>query len=113
MATTDTAPNTRRSANSRTREEHLEDQIARLQEDLKAITASIARISNDKVTGARQTAKSEYKQLVQSGQNVIDDVGDQASALEKQLKDTIREKPLTAVAGAIGIGFLFALLSRR
>jgi ElaB/YqjD/DUF883 family membrane-anchored ribosome-binding protein len=95
------------------REDQLEEQISRLQDDLKAVTATLARLSSEKVAEARQSAKSEYRQLVQSGQNVIDDVSDQAGALEKQIKDTIREKPLTAVAGAIGIGFLLALLSRR
>jgi ElaB/YqjD/DUF883 family membrane-anchored ribosome-binding protein len=100
-------------SNTRTREDQLEEQISRLQDDLKAVTATLARLSGEKVAEARQSAKSEYRHLVQSGQNVIDDVSDQAGALEKQIKDTIREKPLTAVAGAIGVGFLLALLSRR
>jgi ElaB/YqjD/DUF883 family membrane-anchored ribosome-binding protein len=115
--TPDLAPNRSRkpatTRPARSREDQLEDQISRLQDDLKAVTATLARLSSEKVNEARQSAKSEYRQLVQSGQDVIDSATDQAGALEKQLKDTIREKPLTAVAGAIGIGFLFALLSRR
>jgi ElaB/YqjD/DUF883 family membrane-anchored ribosome-binding protein len=99
--------------NARAREELLEEQINRLQEDLKAVTATLARLSGEKVADARRSARTEYRQLVQSGQDVIDDVSDQAGALERQIKETIREKPLTAFAGAIGIGFLLALLSRR
>ena len=53
------------------------------------------------------------RNLQRQGQHVVEDVQDQASALEKQLKDTIREKPLTAVASAVGIGFILALLSRH
>lgn len=90
----------------------LEAQIARLQADLKDIAATLGRIGNDKVTEARSTAKQEYRHALSAGQSVIDDVTDQAGALEKQLKDTIREKPLTAVAAAIGIGFVIALLTR-
>lgn len=122
MATTpDLAPNrkpsqtrasTTRSA-SKPREAQLEDQVAQLQDDLKAIAATLARLSNEKVSEVRDVARSEARHLQRQGQHVMDDVQDQASAMEKQLKDTIREKPLTAVASAVGIGFILALLSRR
>ena len=46
-------------------------------------------------------------------QTSLGSLKDQATAFEKQITDTIRERPLTSVAGAIGVGFLIALLSRR
>lgn len=98
---------------SRRSQDSLEDQVAQLREDLKGITATLAKLGNDKVGEVRDTARTEARHLARAGRRVIDDVGDQAGALETQLKDAIREKPLTAIAGAIGIGFLFALLSRR
>ena len=101
------------NASSKVREAQLEDQISQLQDDLKAIAATLARLSSDKVTEVREVAKSEARHLQRQGQHVVDDVQDQASAMEKQLKDTIREKPLTAVASAVGIGFILALLSRH
>lgn len=100
-------------ATGKAREAQLEDQVSQLQDDLKAIAATLARLSSDKVNEVRDVAKSEARHLQRQGQHVIDDVQDQASAMEKQLKDTIREKPLTAVASAVGIGFILALLSRR
>ena len=57
-------------------------------------------------------AQREVKNLVHSGQNALDDVQDEFGQLEKQIKDTIREKPLTAVAGAIALGFVLAVVSR-
>jgi len=120
MATTPdlapTAPTRRKPAaprNSRAKEQQLEDQVTQLQNDIKAIASTLARLSNEKVAEARDVARSEVKNLQQQSQHVIDDVQEQAGALEQQLKDTIREKPLTAVATAIGIGFVLALLSRR
>ena len=121
MATTsDLAPNRpapKRPTGTRSttspREAQLEDQVAQLQSDLKAIAATLARLSTDKVSEVRDVAKSEVRHLQRQGQHVLDDVQDQAGELEKQLKDTIREKPLTAVASAVGIGFILALLSRR
>jgi ElaB/YqjD/DUF883 family membrane-anchored ribosome-binding protein len=124
MSTTpDLAPNrtpaaasARRRANrasSAAKEAQLEDQIAQLQADLKGIASTLAKLTNSKVSEVRDVATSEARHLQRQGQNVIEDVQDQAGALEQQLKDTIREKPLTAVASAIGIGFVLALLSRR
>jgi ElaB/YqjD/DUF883 family membrane-anchored ribosome-binding protein len=100
-------------ASGKLRETQLEEQVAQLQDDIKAIASTLARLSNDKVSEVREVAKGEVRHLQRQGQHVIDDVQDQASAVEKQLKDTIREKPLTAVASAVGIGFVLALLSRR
>ncbi|MGV8831157.1 MAG: DUF883 family protein [Devosia sp.] len=117
-ATSDLAPGrTKPSSRNRTtrkpREEQLEDQIAQLQSDLKAIGATLSKLTANKVNEATDTAKDEARNLQRQGQHVIDDVQDQAGAIEQQLKDTIREKPLTAVASAVGIGFILALLSRH
>ena len=118
MATTsDLAPSRRKAANSRAtskvREEQLEDQITQLQNDLKAIASTLAKLSSDKVNEVKDVAKSEARHLQRQGQHVMEDVQDQAGELEQQLKDKIREKPLTAVASAVGIGFILALLSRH
>ncbi len=120
MATTsDLAPNPPKAAaaanraSAEIRQEQLELQIAQLQSDLKGIAATLAKLSTDKVNEAKDVARSEALNLQRKGQNVIDDVQDQAEEIEQQLKDRIREKPLTAVASAMGIGFILALLSRR
>jgi ElaB/YqjD/DUF883 family membrane-anchored ribosome-binding protein len=99
--------------NSRVKEQQLEEQISQLQADLKGIAATLAKLSSDKVSEVRDVAKSEARHLQRQGKHVIEDVQDQAGAFEQQLKDTIREKPLTAVASAVGIGFILALLSRH
>ena len=94
-------------------EENIEAQIAQLQADLKGIAASLAKLSGDKLGEARDIAQGEVRHLRRQGQHVIEDVQEQAGAMERQLKDTIREKPITAVAAAIGIGYILALLGRR
>lgn len=95
------------------REEHLEEMVARLQDDLKAIAATLARMGNDGVNVAKESAKAEASKAIDKGQQVVGDLQNQASEMEQQLKDTIRERPLTAVASAVGIGFVLALLARR
>lgn len=107
----------RRSASTRSRaaartEEDIEDQIERLQDDVKAIMKSLQRMGNEKVKEGRAYAKSEYANLIQAGEGMLENVQDEFGQVEKQIKDTIRSKPLTAVLSAVGIGFLIAVLTR-
>lgn len=94
------------------REDDLAAQVTQLQNDLKSITATLAGLAEDKVNDAQSIAKREAKNLAKSGQNAVEDIQDEFGQLEKQIKDTIREKPLTAVAGAIALGFVLAVVSR-
>jgi ElaB/YqjD/DUF883 family membrane-anchored ribosome-binding protein len=128
-STTDMAPNrsaaaktpARRAANgprrgaarqSQSREDDLSAQVQQLQADLKSIAATLASLAEDKVNDAQKLAKREVKNLARSGQSAVEEVQDEFGQLEKQIKDTIREKPLTAVAGAIALGFILAVVSR-
>lgn len=116
--TTDLAPSkgksntTPRAAAPATREQELEEQIAHLRDDLKGVAATLADLSAGKVNEVRDTARSELIHLRRQGEHVAKDVHDQAGHMEKQLEDSIRQRPLMAVAGALGVGFLLALLSR-
>lgn len=124
-STTDMAPNrstakapARRAANgprraaARHREDELSDQVQQLQADLRSIATTLAGLAEDKVNDAQKVAKREVKNLARSSQHAVEDVQDEFGQLEKQIKDTIREKPLTAVAGAIALGFVLAVVSR-
>lgn len=129
-STTDMAPNrtaaskapARRAANGprraaarqsqSSREDELSAQVHQLQDDLKSIAATLASLAEDKVNDAQKVARREVKNLARTGQSAVEDVQDEFGQLEKQIKDTIREKPLTAVAGAIALGFVLAVVSR-
>lgn len=79
----------------------LEDQVAQLQSDLKSITVTLNKL------GA-----SAGNELRNTGKSAVSYAQDEFEAVEKQIKDTIREKPLTAVAGALAAGFILAVLTR-
>jgi ElaB/YqjD/DUF883 family membrane-anchored ribosome-binding protein len=100
-------------ATTSSREAQLEAQVSQLQDDLKAITKTLSKLTGEKVEEAKDYASAEFRQLKRRGQHMLDDAQDQAGEVEQQLKDTIREKPLTAVATAMGIGFVLALLTRH
>lgn len=97
----------------RNREQELEAQVSQLQDDLKAITETLRKLTEEKAGEVKDIAQAEFRQLKRRGKHMIEDAQDQAVEYEEQLKDTIREKPLTAVAAAAGIGFVLALLTRH
>jgi ElaB/YqjD/DUF883 family membrane-anchored ribosome-binding protein len=109
---------TRKSSNAssrapaKTREQELEAQVAQLQSDLKSITETLRKLTGEKAGEVRDIAEAEFSHLKRRGKHMVEDAQDQAGEYEKQLKDTIREKPLTAVATALGVGFVLALLTR-
>lgn len=118
-STTDMAPTTtRKSSNAgsrapaKTREQELESQVAQLQSDLKSITETLRKLTGEKAGEVRDIAEAEFRHLKRRGRHMVEEAQDQAGEYEQQLKDTIREKPLTAVATALGVGFVLALLTR-
>ncbi|HZY68311.1 MAG TPA: hypothetical protein VFE52_06970 [Devosia sp.] len=120
--TTPSAPAARRAANgaatstrarrARPNNDDLEAQIAQLQSDIRSITQTLSRMGEDKVEEMRSTAKLRAAELKGKGEGLVETAQDEFNAFEKQIKDTIREKPLTAVAGAIALGFILAVVTR-
>src|SRR5690348_7453922 len=96
----------RRVSRSRTAHEAetLEGQVAQLQSDLKSITTTLSRMGQTAGSELRSTARAQADDLAARGQSALDHAQDEFGAFEKQIKDTIREKPLTAVAGAVALG---------
>lgn len=100
------------SASSQVRGRELEVQIEQLQADLKSIAATLAGLAGDKVTEARGVAEKEARQLARTGQHAVDEMQDELGQLERRLKDSIREKPITAVVGAAALGYIIAVITR-
>jgi len=71
--------------------DELAEEIEAIRADIQNITSTVGRIANDKLHSA------------------------QAGAMEsaKEAEDAIRRNPLQAVAIAIGVGFLFGVMTRR
>jgi ElaB/YqjD/DUF883 family membrane-anchored ribosome-binding protein len=106
------ATRARRSTRATPPADDLESQVAQLQSDIKSITQTLQRLGEDKVGEVRGMAKLRAAALKDKGEEMLESAQDEFSAFEKQIKDTIREKPLTAVAGAMALGFIIAVLTR-
>lgn len=91
----------------------LEDEINQLRKDVAKLTEQLSKTGRHSYDTARRAASEGVDQLKSQGEAALGDLRSGAQNLEAQLTEAVREKPVTALAIAAGVGFLFALLSRR
>ncbi len=91
----------------------LEADIRQLREDFAKLAQQLSTTGEHGYGAARRAAAGGVDQLRSQGEAVIDDLRSSARDMEEQLTNTVREKPVTSLAIAAGIGYFLALLSRR
>lgn len=91
----------------------LEDEVSRLRDDVAKLTAQLAATGEHSYSAARRAASEGAEQLRLRGEAAVAAVKSNASDLERQVAESVREQPMRALAIAAGIGYFLALLSRR
>jgi ElaB/YqjD/DUF883 family membrane-anchored ribosome-binding protein len=89
MSSTDTDMRAKKSTSRDTTE--LADQIEAIRADIQSLSSTVGRIANKQLGRAQ----------------------DKAMETANQAEDAIRQNPLSAVAIAVGLGFLFGVFTRR
>jgi ElaB/YqjD/DUF883 family membrane-anchored ribosome-binding protein len=88
-------------------------QIDVLKEEVANLREQISRSGGHSFDAAKKAASAGVDHLKSQGEMTLEDLRSNANDLEGQLVATVREKPVTAMACALGAGFLLALLTRR
>jgi ElaB/YqjD/DUF883 family membrane-anchored ribosome-binding protein len=104
---------TGKSATNEATTADLEADIEQLKADIQKLTEQLARTGQHGYGAARRAAADGVEQLRAQGEAALDSMRGSAEDIEAQLIAKVREKPVTSLAIAAGVGFLFALLSRR
>jgi ElaB/YqjD/DUF883 family membrane-anchored ribosome-binding protein len=91
----------------------LEADIRQLKADIDKLTRQLAATGQHGYGTAKRAAAEGVEQLRAQGEAAMDSLRGGARDLEDQLVANVREKPMTSLAIAAGVGFLFAVLSRR
>ncbi len=94
-------------------DEDFEQQIAILREELANVKAQLARSGERSMAAARKAATGGMDRLRHQGEATLEDLKGSAHDIEERIGQTIRDKPVTSLAIAAGIGFLCALLAKR
>lgn len=98
---------------ARMSQSEIEAQIATLREEIAKLSAQISSSSERSYEAARKIAAEGVGQLRAQGEAAANRLRSNAIDVEAQLVESVREKPVTSLAIAAGIGFLFALIARR
>jgi len=93
--------------------EDLAADIELLKADIAKLARQLQETGEHSYGAARRAAGEGVDQLRAQGEVALESLRSSANDLERQITDTVREKPVTALAIAAGVGFLFALLARR
>ena len=80
----------------------LEAEIARLRSDLASLTKQIGAAGSQSFDTAKAVAQQGVDRLRTNAQDI-----------EEQVVARVHEKPLTALAVAAAVGYVFALINRR
>jgi ElaB/YqjD/DUF883 family membrane-anchored ribosome-binding protein len=91
MASTDTDLRTGKRSSATQDTQELADQIDAIRNEIQNLTGTVTRIANKQIGRAQ----------------------DKAVEAATQAEDAIKQNPLSAVAIAVGLGFLFGVLTRR
>lgn len=104
---------TKAEGDARASQSEIEAQIATLREEIAKLTAQIQSSGERSYGAARKIAAESVDHVRAQGEAAVQRLRSNATDIEAQLAESVREKPVTSLAIAAGIGFLFALIARR
>ncbi len=107
-----------RTNNSNGKSDHaemgdIEEQIARLSEDVKALTGIVADYGSGKFDEAKSRASERSSELRARSARGLQAASKQFSEVEGEFENQIKANPLAAIGIAAGVGFLVAMITKR
>jgi ElaB/YqjD/DUF883 family membrane-anchored ribosome-binding protein len=91
----------------------LEADIKQLKAEIENLAKQMAATGEHGYGTAKRAAALGAEQLRAQGEAKLDELRANARDIEDQVLAHVRAKPITSLAIAAGIGFLFALIARR
>lgn len=86
--------------------------IAELRRELAKLSSMVSDMAQNRYSQYRGQAAEVADDVMSRGYALRDEAYARAGAMEEEMQRTVRERPLTAVAVAAGIGYLIGLISR-
>lgn len=109
----ESAANATASARQEAAAADFEAQIRVLREEVARLTKEIQNSGERSMSAMRKAAAAGAEHLKAQGEEAWSGIRGKTDDLEGQLTVAVREKPMTAMALAAGVGFLLAVIARR
>lgn len=93
--------------------EQLKSDLTKLRGDLSAIGESVRKMGTDAVGATQAKVKSAAQDALDEFQRKLNDAKSQGQKAVHDLEREIKERPLTSLAVAFGVGFLLSKLFDR
>lgn len=113
MALSKAANDAKTTASEALSQLELEQRIDDLKNEIASISRTLAAIGGQKVEDYRAGIEGLAADAVAASLKAFDSARSEAVSLEESFEEHVRAHPLRSVGIAAGIGFLFALMSRR
>ncbi len=110
---TEKAANGSKAAAANPSVSEMEAQIETLKAEIAKLTAQVSSSGERSFEALKNIAQEGVHQARAQGEAAVAGLKENAGDIEAQVVAAVREKPVTSLAIAAGVGFLFALLSRR
>ncbi|WP_075996924.1 DUF883 family protein [Salaquimonas pukyongi] len=91
----------------------IDKQINRIRSEIRSLADTVSEAGLVVADDVKTQASAKAGEMRTASREILDDLNKQLSTLEQQLAGHVRRKPVSSLAIAAGIGFLFAFLSRR
>lgn len=112
-AKTEKAANGSRDAASQPSTTEMEAQIQTLKAEIAKLRAQVQSSGERSLEAVKNIAHEGINQARAKGEAAMQGLKSEAYDIEGEIVARVREKPVTSLAIAAGVGFLFALLARR
>lgn len=113
MAISRTADKARAQAQEALSELEMQQRIDDLRKEIASISRTLSAMGGQKMDDYRETVERLTSDAVSASLKAFESARNEAVSLEEGFERQVREHPLRAIGIAAGVGFLFALLTRR
>ena len=113
MALSKAANDAKNSASEALSQLELEQRLDDLKAEIASISKTLSAIGGQKVDDYREGFEKLTSDAVSASLKAFDTARAEAMSLEESFENQVRNYPLRSIGIAAGVGFLFALLSRR
>ena len=90
----------------------MSDEMAELRQEIGRLTSMVSDMAGSRYQRLRDQASEMAGDVAYRGAALKDEAVARAGMLEEEMQRTVRDRPLTSVAIAAGVGYLVGLLSR-